>query len=82
MISEYIEKAMEKAFYEKLDDGTYSGEIPECPGTLAFGKTLYECQRELKSTLEGWIVIGLRHGHELPVIENLDLNTKKEFVNE
>ena len=52
MISEYIEKAMEKAFYEKFEDGTYSGEIPECPGTLAFGKTLYECQRELESTLD------------------------------
>lgn len=82
MISEYIEKAMEKAFYEKLEDGTYSGEIQICQGTLAFGKTLYECQRELKSTLEGWIIVGLRHGHELPVINDLDLNPKKELVNE
>ncbi len=82
MISEYIEKAMEKAFYEKLEDGTYSGEIPDCSGTVAFGKTLYECQRELKSTLEGWIIISLRHGHKLPVIENLDLNPKKAIVNE
>ena len=73
---------MEKAFYEKLEDGTYRGEIPECAGISAFAKTLYECQRELKSTLEGWIVIGLRHGHELPVIEKLDLNTKQEMVNE
>ncbi len=45
MISEYIEKAMKKAFYEKLEEDTYSGEISVCPGTLAFGKTLYECQR-------------------------------------
>ena len=82
MISEYIEKAMEKAFYEKLEDGTYSGEIPDCSGTVAFGKTLYECQRELKSTLEGWIIISLRHGHKLPVIENLDLNPKKTIANE
>ena len=82
MILEYIEKAIEKDFYEKIEDGTYSGEIPECLGILAFGKTLYECQRESKSTLEDWIAIGLRHGHELPVIEDLDLNNKKEFVHE
>lgn len=82
MISEYIEKAMKNAFYEKLEDGTYSGEIPVCPGTLAFGKTLYDCQRELKSTLEGWIIVGLRHDHGFPVIENLDLDPQKELVNE
>ena len=51
MISEDIEKAMEKAFYEKLEDGTYSGEITEYTGILAFDKTLYECKRELKPTL-------------------------------
>ena len=82
MILEYIEKAMGKAFYEKLEDGTYGGEVPICPGTVAFGKTLFECQKELKSTLEGWIIVSLRHGHELPIIENIDLNPKKAIVNE
>ncbi|MEW6456103.1 MAG: type II toxin-antitoxin system HicB family antitoxin [Acidobacteriota bacterium] len=82
MILEYIEKAMERAVYEKLEDGTYCGEILDCPGTIAFGKTLFECQKELKSVLEGWIIIGLRHGHEIPVIDNIDLNPKRATVNE
>lgn len=80
MLSEYIEKAIGKAIYEKLEDGTYCGEIPECPGTIAFGKTLAECQKELRSVLEDWILVGLRHGHELPVIEGIDLNPKEEPV--
>ena len=33
MLTIYIHKAMSKAAYEKLEDGTYSGEIPDCPGT-------------------------------------------------
>ncbi|MFQ6119787.1 MAG: type II toxin-antitoxin system HicB family antitoxin, partial [Methanosarcinales archaeon] len=41
--------------YEKLEDGTYCGKIKECPGTIAFGKTLYDCQKELSSVLEGWL---------------------------
>jgi predicted RNase H-like HicB family nuclease len=43
MLTEYIQKTMGKAVYEKLEDRTYSGEVPECPGTIAFGETLQEC---------------------------------------
>ncbi|MCZ7626332.1 MAG: hypothetical protein M5R38_11560 [Candidatus Methylomirabilis sp.] len=28
----------------------------------------------LRSTLEEWIVLGLKLGHSLPVIDNIDLN--------
>ena len=74
MLTEYIRKAMGRAVYEKLEDGTYSGEIPECPGTIAFGRTLQECQAELQSVLEGWLLVKIRHGDSLPVIGGLDLN--------
>ncbi|MFQ6120533.1 MAG: hypothetical protein ACE5KE_11710, partial [Methanosarcinales archaeon] len=32
MLIEYINRAMSKAEYEKLEDGTYCGKIKECPG--------------------------------------------------
>jgi predicted RNase H-like HicB family nuclease len=71
MLTNYIQKAMSKAVYEKLEDGSYSGEIPDCPGTIAFGNTLFECQRELQFALEDWLLNGLRHGDRIPVIEGL-----------
>lgn len=74
MLTEYIQKAMSKAVYEKLEDGTYCGEIPECSGTIAFGETLQECQANLQSVLEGWLLVKIRHGDRLPVIEGIDLN--------
>jgi len=74
MLTEYIRKAMGKAVYEKLEDGTYCGEIPECPGTIAFGQTLQECQAKLESALEGWVLVKIRHGDDLPVIAGIDLN--------
>lgn len=76
MLTEYIERAMSKATYDKLEDGTYAGTIPECPGTIAFGKTLYECQKELRSVLEGWLIVGLRHGDPLPVIQTPDFRLR------
>jgi predicted RNase H-like HicB family nuclease len=74
MLTEYISKAMSKAVYDKLDDGSFSGGIPACPGVVAFGETLYQCQKELESSLEGWLIVKIRHGDDLPIIDRLDLN--------
>jgi len=73
-LSAYLEAALELARYEKLEDGTYAGEIPRLKGVAAFGKTLRECERELRSTLEDWLLVGLRLGHRLPKLAGIDLN--------
>jgi predicted RNase H-like HicB family nuclease len=74
ILSEYLDQAMAQAVYDKLDDGTFAGRIPACKGVIAFGGTLRECADELRSTLEDWILVGLKLGHSLPVIGGLDLN--------
>ena len=76
MLIEYVNKAMSKAVYEKLEDGTYAGKIPQCPGVIAFEETLYQCQEELRSVLEGWLIVKIRHGDRLPVIGGINLNNK------
>jgi predicted RNase H-like HicB family nuclease len=80
IITGYIEGALSKAEYDKLEDGSFSGRIPACKGVIAFGKTLRGCEDELQSTLEDWILVGLKFGHQLPIIDGLDLN--KEPINE
>jgi len=74
MLIQYIDKAMSKASYDKLEDGTFSGRIPRCPGVIGFGKTLFQCQQELRSSLEGWLIVKIRHGDKLPVIDGVNLN--------
>ncbi len=51
MLIEYVNKAIGKAVYDKLDDGTFTGKIPPCPGVVSFGETLYQCEQELRSSL-------------------------------
>lgn len=65
---------MEQATYDKLEDGTFSGRIPVCKGVIAFGVTLRECENELRSTLEDWILVGIKLNHYLPVVGTIDLN--------
>jgi len=70
---------MAHAVYDKLEDGTFTGRIPRCKGVIAFGSTFYECENELRSTLEEWILMGLKLKHPLPVIGNIDLNKEPYY---
>ena len=68
VLTDYVNQTLAEAVYDKLADGTFSGRIPSCPGVIAFGATLSESEAELRSTLEDWILVGLKLGHTLPVI--------------
>jgi len=81
MLIEYINKTMSKAVYDKLEDGSFSGKIPQCPGVVAFGETLYQCQQELISSLEGWLIVKIRHGDTLPVVGGINLNKRMPVTN-
>jgi len=74
ILTGYIENALAQAEYDKLEDGTFSGRIQSCRGVIAFGKTLRECEDELRSTLEDWVLVGLKLGHSIPVLAGYDLN--------
>ena len=73
-LTDYIQQAMAQAVYEDFDDGTFGGTIPPCWGVIAFGDTLPECQEELQSVLEDWMVTGMRWGDDLPIVAGIDLN--------
>ena len=68
ILSEYVQRAMEEAVYDKLEDGTFAARIPACPGVVAFAQTLRECEDELRSTLEEWILLGLKLRHRVAVV--------------
>jgi predicted RNase H-like HicB family nuclease len=46
----------------------------------ATGKTFEECRKELISTIEGWIVLGLRMGQHIPPIKGNTIEVSAEPV--
>ena len=80
VLTDYVKQALAEADFDKLEDGTFTGQIHSCKGVVAFGPTLQQCQLELRSILEDWILVGRKLGHALPVIADIDLN--KEPVRE
>ena len=80
MLTKYLQAAMGKARYEILPDGTYYGEIPGFEGVWSSAETLEGCRSELQEVLEGWIVLGLRLGHQLPTAGGVDLLMEREVA--
>ncbi len=77
MLTDYIHAAMKHAKYEILpEDGTYYGSVPGFQGVWANAPTLEACREILQEVLEDWIVLALRQGHSLPVVDGIDLNAK------
>ena len=67
VLTNYVQQAMHEAVYDKLEDGTFAGCIPMCKGVIAFGSILQECEDELRSTLEDWILVGSKLGSSKPL---------------
>ena len=78
MLTQYIHTAMRHATYEILEDGTFYGEVPGFQGVYANAETLEACREELQEVLEGWIVLGLRLGHAMPVLDGVGLVVEQE----
>lgn len=80
MLINYIQNAMHRAHYELMESGRFFGSIPDCQGAWGEGATLEECRDELQSTLEDWILIRVRHGLSVPVIDGVDINPQPEYA--
>jgi len=70
MIIEYINAALARATYERIEDkdNPYYGHAPILKGVWATGKTLEECRNHLAEVIEGWLIVRLRKGLTIPPI--------------
>jgi predicted RNase H-like HicB family nuclease len=77
MLTAYVNAAMKRAHYELMEDNEgWFATISEFAGLWAHGKTVEGTRDELKSTLEDWILVAVRLGRQLPIVEGIDLNVK------
>ncbi len=78
MVLEYLQAALRHARYEILpDDGSYYGEIPECPGVYANAATLEDCREELREVLDEWVLFRVHRQLSLPAIDGIELTIKE-----
>ncbi len=66
MLSEYLQKNLNKAKYKLLEDGTYFGEISGLRGVWSNALNLETCRQQLQEALEDWILLKLSLGEKVP----------------
>ena len=81
MISEYLEEALKRASYEIIDDeDPYYGEVSDLQGVWASGKTLEECRQNLLDVVEGWVLLRLTSGMNIPPLGQVQIQLPKETI--
>ena len=65
MLREYIGRALQKAHYKQLTDGSWFAEIPGLDGVWANGESVEDCRTELAEVLDEWLVLKIHdHTHQ------------------
>ncbi len=77
MLLEYIQKALEKAQYKNLDDGTWFAEIPDFEGVWANASNVEQCRHELQEVLEEWLILKIRDHDPIPKIGRVEIKVKE-----
>lgn len=80
MIIEYCLKAIEKARYREMNDGTWFADIPGFKGVWANGVLIEECRKELIEVLEEWLILKLRDKDPIPTIDGLKIEIREVAV--
>jgi predicted RNase H-like HicB family nuclease len=84
MLTQYIESAMSHIAIEHNEEGDqypeqrFIGTIVPCPGVIGIGATVKECRANTQDVLEEWILVRVKSGYALPVIDGIDVNPTLE----
>ncbi|MHC4134412.1 MAG: type II toxin-antitoxin system HicB family antitoxin [Planctomycetota bacterium] len=71
MIRSYIDRALHRATYDRLEDGTFAGEVPGLQGILAHAATLEACREQLSEVIEEWVLVRVSRGLPIPAIDGI-----------
>lgn len=74
MLTDYIQQVMRRAHFEIMENGRFYGSIPGFQGVWSEGASLEECRDELGEAIDGWLIVKLRCGDDVPIVNGIDIN--------
>ena len=77
MLTKYVQKALEKAQYKVLEDGSWFAEIPGFQGVWANKSAVEDCRHELVEVLEEWLILKIRDHNPIPIIEGVGIEIQE-----
>jgi len=81
MLLTYIQKAMDGAHYEIIDDAEpFYGEIKALKGVWATGKTLEACRANLAIAVEDWVLFSVAQNLPIPALGGVSLRLPERVM--
>jgi len=77
MIRQHVDATLRGARYEKLDDGTFYGEVPKLRGVLATAPNLEACRNQIAEVVEEWVLMRIANGLPVPPLGKIEVRVKK-----
>jgi predicted RNase H-like HicB family nuclease len=77
MISRYVNRALERARYEVLPDGTFAATVRGLRGVVATGDTLEACRRDLAEVVEEWLLVRVARGLSVPSLDGASVKVRR-----
>jgi predicted RNase H-like HicB family nuclease len=77
MISRYVDAALRGARYDKLEDGTFYGEVPRLRGVLATADSLEDCRDQLAEVIEEWVLVRIARRLPVPPVAGIQVKVKR-----
>jgi predicted RNase H-like HicB family nuclease len=77
MITKYIDKALARARYDVLEDGSFCATVPGLRGVVALGRGVEECRRELSEVVEEWVLVRVARGLDVPRLGGVVIKVRR-----
>jgi hypothetical protein len=77
MIVQYIAKALERARFERLEDGSVCGTVRGLRGVIAIGRNTRECRLRLQEVVEEWILVRVAQGLSVPKLDGVTVRVRR-----
>lgn len=72
---QYVHGAMKLAKLDKMEDGSYTSEIPGFPGVWGGGDTMKDCLDNLDEVLREWLLLKIKDcDQDICAIDGINLN--------
>ena len=62
MITRYVARALRRAQYRLLEDGTFAATVRGLRGVIATGASLEACRGDLTEVIEEWVLLRVARG--------------------
>ena len=77
MIIRYVARALERAHYRVLEDGTFVATVRGLRGVIATGATLEACRGDLTEVIEEWVLVRVARGLAIPALDGATIKVRR-----